>query len=236
MARISTYANDVKPELGDKVIGTDANPNAALATKNYSLLEIAELLAQKNKQGVADQAVFKFQTDLTDGRESGTISFENGLGDGTQFSAITSMVLSKSATGIGNIRQYLNLFVGKEIILAQLHSINSFGTYIVDSITQHPTEDDFLVVNFSNFAANGALIVDEFYIFSEFQTNGDKNYVHTQDIASITWNVQHNLNKFPSCTMVLSSGQQGFGDVNFIDKNNLTITFTGAQTGKAYIN
>jgi len=55
-------------------------------------------------------------------------------------------------------------------------------------------------------------------------------------VASVTWTVQHNLDKFPSCTMVLSTGQQGYGDVNFIDENNLTITFSGAVSGKAYIN
>ena len=65
---------------------------------------------------------------------------------------------------------------------------------------------------------------------------GDKNYVHNQPVASITWTVQHNLDKFPSCTMVLSTGQQGYGDVTFIDENNLTITFAAAETGKAYIN
>jgi hypothetical protein len=65
---------------------------------------------------------------------------------------------------------------------------------------------------------------------------GDKNYVHNQPVASATWTVQHNLDKFPSCTMVLSTGQQGYGDVTFIDENNLTITFAGAESGKAYIN
>ena len=65
---------------------------------------------------------------------------------------------------------------------------------------------------------------------------GDKNYVHPQEQASAIWTVRHNLNKFPSCTMVLSTGQQGYGDVTFIDENNLTITFAGAESGKAYIN
>jgi len=60
--------------------------------------------------------------------------------------------------------------------------------------------------------------------------------VFNQAVASATWTVQHNLNKFPSCTMVLGTGQQGYGDVTFIDENNLTITFSGAVSGKAYIN
>jgi hypothetical protein len=60
--------------------------------------------------------------------------------------------------------------------------------------------------------------------------------VFNQAVASATWTVQHNLNKFPSCTMVLGTGQQGYGDVTFIDENNLTITFASAESGKAYIN
>ena len=36
--------------------------------------------------------------------------------------------------------------------------------------------------------------------------------------------------------MVLSTGQKGYGDVIYIDENNLTITFASAESGKAYIN
>ena len=59
MARISTYGIDAKPELGDKVIGTDQGANQA--TKNYTLGEIADLINNTNSLGVADQAVFAFQ-------------------------------------------------------------------------------------------------------------------------------------------------------------------------------
>jgi hypothetical protein len=38
MARISSYGIDAKPELADKVIGTDTGKNNA--TKNYTLGEI----------------------------------------------------------------------------------------------------------------------------------------------------------------------------------------------------
>jgi hypothetical protein len=79
--------------------------------------------------------------------------------------------------------------------------------------------------------------VDKYYDIVDFTFGtGDKNFVYPQDQAANPWVIQHNLNKFPSCTMVLSTGQQGFGDVTFIDENNLTITFAGAESGKAYIN
>lgn len=66
----------------------------------------------------------------------------------------------------------------------------------------------------------------------------DKHYAFEVEVANArtTWNIQHNLNKFPSVTVVLSTGQKGYGDVTYVDANNLTITFAGDESGKAYMN
>ena len=239
MARISTYGIDAKPELNDKVIGTDTAPGADLRTKNYSLGEVIDLFNQSNSLGVADQAIFLFQNDISLGRDVGTISFAAGGGNGTPFSSITEILISKTAPGNKSVSQYLPLFIGKDIILAEAGNVNSFGTYKVTSITTDVAEPNFFLVTLDNYASNGAIALNGYYIFSEFvdsNSTGDKNYVHPQNEASAIWTVQHNLNKFPSCTMVLSTGQQGYGDVTFIDENELTITFSGAVSGKAYIN
>ena len=63
MARISTYALDAKPELGDKVLGTDTGAKEGLVTKNYSLREMVEMFNQKNAIAVAGQSIFRFQYD-----------------------------------------------------------------------------------------------------------------------------------------------------------------------------
>jgi len=239
MARISTYGVDAKPELSDKVIGTDTAPGADLRTKNYSLGEIIDLFNQSNALGVADQSIFLYQSDISQGRDAGTISFVAGGGVGTPFSAITQVLISKTAPGNKSVAQYLPLFIGKDIILAESGNINNFGTYKVASITTDIAEPNFFLVTLENYASNGVISLDGYYIFSEFvdaNSAGDKNFVFNQAVASATWAVQHNLDKFPSCTMVLSTGQQGYGDVTFIDENNLTITFAGAESGKAYIN
>ena len=240
MARISTYGIDAKPELNDKVIGTDTAPGADLRTKNYSLGEVIDLFNQSNEIGVADQAIFLYQSDISQGRDAGTISFVAGGGVGTPFSDITQVLISKTAPGNKSVAQYLPLFIGKDIILAEAGNINEFGTYKVASITTDIAEPNFFLVTLENYASNGVISLDGYYIFSEFvnpaSDAADKNYVHNQAVASATWNVQHDLDKFPSCTMVLSTGQQGYGDVTFIDENNLTITFAGAESGKAYIN
>ena len=80
MARLSSYALDAVPELSDKVIGTDSRPGGAQRTKNYSLSEIIRLYNEKGMIGVADQVIFKWQSNLSEGREPGTISFELGGG------------------------------------------------------------------------------------------------------------------------------------------------------------
>ena len=239
MARISTYGIDAKPELSDKVIGTDTAAGADLRTKNYSLREIIDLFNQSNSLSVADQSLFLYQSDISQGRDAGTISFVAGGGVGTPFSTITQVLISKTAPGNKSVAQYLPLFAGKDIILAESSNINNFGTYKVASITTDIAEPNFFLVTLENYTSNGVISLDGYYIFSEFvdaNSAGDKNFVFNQAVASATWAVQHNLNKFPSCTMVLGTGQQGYGDVTFIDENNLTITFASAESGKAYIN
>ena len=116
-------------------------------------------------------------------------------------------------------------------------------TYTLDSVQNGPNSDIRLrgsdeTENIVKLEAgtNVTLTDTGSNILVDVVDMGDKNYVHNQPVASITWTVQHNLDKFPSCTMVLSTGQQGYGDVTFIDENNLTITFAAAETGKAYIN
>lgn len=65
---------------------------------------------------------------------------------------------------------------------------------------------------------------------------GDLTYVFNQIVPSATWNINHNLSKFPSVTVVDSADSVVFGDVTHIDNNNLTVTFNSAFSGKAYLN
>lgn len=64
----------------------------------------------------------------------------------------------------------------------------------------------------------------------------DKNYIHNQVVASGTWQIQHNLDKFPSVSIVDSGNNLVVGEVKYIDSNNVLITFTSVFSGKAYLN
>ena len=239
MARISTYAIDAVVTLLDKWIGTDSN--SGNATKNFTAQSIADLFNANGSIGIVNQNNFQFQTNLTGGRKPGTVSFTAGGGDGTSLASLTTIKISKFAASTNLILDYIETLVGEYVMLAQIDDLNNFGIYKLDSLTQDVTEIDFYNANFTFIGSNGNLDSEKYYGLIIYpggsaEAEGDKNFVFTQAVASATWTVQHNLNKFPSCTMVLSTGQQGYGDVTFIDENNLTITFAGAESGKAYIN
>jgi hypothetical protein len=66
--------------------------------------------------------------------------------------------------------------------------------------------------------------------------DGDLTYVFTQIVPNTTWSITHNLNKFPSVTIVDSAGTVVIGDVTHINNDQLTVTFNSAFAGKAYLN
>ena len=65
---------------------------------------------------------------------------------------------------------------------------------------------------------------------------GDKHYKHVQVAASTSWFITHSLQKFPSVDVVDSGGTRVIGEVTYHDTNTLTVSFTGAFGGEAYLN
>ena len=61
-------------------------------------------------------------------------------------------------------------------------------------------------------------------------------FTHNQLSPEKEWNVVHNLNKFPSVNIVDSGGSVVLGEIQYIDENQITITFTSGFSGKAYLN
>ena len=113
---------------------------------------------------------------------------------------------------------------------------NNFGIYTAST----PTRDgstDFYDISLSGVQnSNGSLTNDKFYAIIVFGGGADKSYTHTQNSGSATWSGAHNLGKRPSVTVVDVNDVQGYGIVTHTDDNNLTVTFPGSTTGKAYCN
>lgn len=65
---------------------------------------------------------------------------------------------------------------------------------------------------------------------------GDLNYMHTQGVASATWVILHNLNKYPSITVVDSGGTEVIGAYTYDSINQVTLAFNGSFSGSAFLN
>lgn len=65
-------------------------------------------------------------------------------------------------------------------------------------------------------------------------TNNER-YVHTQGSASTTWNITHELGGKPSVTVVDSGGTVVIGEVCYNSNTSITIKFTSAFSGYAYL-
>ena len=65
---------------------------------------------------------------------------------------------------------------------------------------------------------------------------GDKTYTHTQSTSSDTWEITHNMNKYPAVSVMDSAGTQVQGEVIYNSTNKVTIKFSAAFSGKATLN
>lgn len=61
-------------------------------------------------------------------------------------------------------------------------------------------------------------------------------FIFTQAIPTNIWVIPHYLDKFPSVTAVNINNVVMYGDVTYIDSNNLQVEFSAGFSGKAYIN
>lgn len=65
---------------------------------------------------------------------------------------------------------------------------------------------------------------------------GDKTYTHVQASASTVWNITHNLSKMPSITIFNSANELSFGNIEYLNDNQMRVTFSAAISGKAILN
>lgn len=111
-------------------------------------------------------------------------------------------------------------FFSDDALLIEMEEIQEAGGGI-------PTWDRIIGKPFS-FIGNSFQVIDNVLLSSTF--------VYDQAVASNNWIIQHDLNKYPSVTVVDSANSVVVGDVNYLTSNTLEITFHGAFSGKAYLN
>jgi|TARA_R110001599_G_C12038517_1_gene640882 hypothetical protein len=234
MARIKTYSNDTVVVANDKWIGSDSQ--AKFATKNYTAQSVADFINEKGNQ--LQSLRYKYKS--TPPRNPGTISFSPYKANNVPFSTITSWILSdselKSPEDISTF--YTSPLIGSDVLVTQCDDITQWAIYEWDSVTDVPNEKLFSNIGLSYRTGLGGLINDEDYFISllSYQGGGDLNFTYVQGVASTTWNIQHNLGKFPSITVIDTANTVVTGEYTYDDINNVTLTFSAAFAGTAYLN
>lgn len=233
MARISTYVSDLDINPDDKWIGSDANNG--FITKNFTAKNLAYYLNRFNEVGVGSQVNYKFIVDQTDGITVGTM----GVGDGGQnnvpISTLVDIKFSKYGADGKSIIDYLDYLVGEDIIIFNTSDRNNFGHFKFVSLLE--STPDVYIGSFFLIAANGELVDQAVYGLGLFpKANNDKHYKHVQNVSSSVWTINHEMRKHPSVTVKDSAGSTVIGEVEYVDLNTITITFSGAFSGEAYLN
>lgn len=71
---------------------------------------------------------------------------------------------------------------------------------------------------------------------SELGLTGDKEFTYIKSTPDSVWDITHDLDKYPSVTIVDSAGSVIMGDITYTSKSAIKITFSAAFSGKAYLN
>jgi hypothetical protein len=242
MARIKTYENDTNVVSADKWIGSDSQQN--YRTKNFTAGDVANFINQK----ATESQLLRYKYINEDDRLSGSISFNPYGADNVLFSTINGFMLSKydlysfnRTVPVDISSFYTNPLIGSDILITQADDVNNWAIYRWVNSTQDLVEEDFYNITVSYISGNGGLDKDEDYFISLLQydaanASGDKNFVFTQNVASSTWVITHNLGKYPSVSIVDSADTKVNGDIQYDSINQVTVSFRSAFAGKAFLN
>jgi len=225
MARISSYPRDLEIQDNDAWVGTESSNRL---TRNFTAAAVAKYLNIKGKISISAQMVFKFDTGNTDSGEF------TGPADGSAIASLTTMQISTVDASGQNTVSFIEYLVGNNILISEQNNINNFGHFTIDSYTAGATVS---TLNLTNLFGNGVLDLNKFYDFAVFTLSSpDKTFEFDQGQPALVWTIQHNLNKFPSVSVVDTANTVVNSQVNYVDKNNITINNTAQFAGKAYLN
>jgi len=233
MARISSYTNDTQVVGTDKVIGTDASGQG---TKNFRVQDIGGYFSKSGGVAVARQIPFVFYSSWPIGqRPSGSITYATQTV--SPFSSTTELIISKTTSGGKTIADFVSYATGNVIYIFSADNPNVFGEFKLVSMNTWTTDTNFYRAVVQFIAGYGSLSHEETVGFAvESKQGGDKNFTFIQSTSAAVWTITHNLGKRPSISVVDSAGTNVVGAVNYTSNNELTITFSSAFKGTAYLN
>jgi|TARA_R110002050_G_scaffold128157_4_gene249379 hypothetical protein len=241
MAKIATYELDTNVVAADKWIGSDSQNS--WQTKNFTAGDVADFI---NKKAIQSQ-LLRYTYQNEGARRDATVSFDPYGADQVLFSSISSFTLSNfdayslnSNPPVDISTLYKSPFTGSEVLMTQCNDMSQWAIFMWDSQEANLGDNNFSNIFLTYKAGKGSIDVGQDYFISlltyQVGETVDKNFVYTQNVASATWVVTHNLNKFPSVSVVDSANTLVNGQVEYNSINEVTISFRAAFTGKAFFN
>ena len=227
MARISSYPRDLNVTDEDAWIGTEASNRS---TKNFTAASVAKYLNIKGKISISAQMVFKLVDTPTpaDGQFSGPAG-------GSAIAPTVTLDLSPiDASGASTVA-FMTYIVGNNILISEQNDIDKFGHF---TIVSYIVKGGVYTLTLTPIAGNGTFDINKFYDFAVFTltSQGTPTFIFDQGVPAATWDITHNLGKFPSITVVDTGNTVIFSEYNYVSNNRVILTFSAAFAGKAYLN
>ena len=228
MALISSYPDYLPVNDLDRWVGTNSNNGS---TRNFTAEQIAEYLNINGKISISAQMIFKLVDPGTP-----TVGQFTGPANQTPIAPTTTLEVSPLDVSRANTVAFMSYLVGNNILISEQNNINNFGHFTIDSYTAIAGGNYTLVL--TPMFGNGNFDTSKFYDFAVFtlSSQGSPTFEFTQGVPATTWNIQHNLGKFPSVSVINNNNIVINGEVTYIDNNNVQLNFSAGFTGKAYLN
>jgi hypothetical protein len=231
MPDISSYKINTAPDPSDILIGTDVTNGQ---TKNFSIQSLSVAAINNFLKHTTWQ--FIIQDPDPDPRPDGTISFENYGGQSTPWSSITSLYINVNMPSTSPVAlPYLQRLVGYDIVIQDVRSLGRYGVYTLNSLTL--IGSSVYEMNITYVTGSSTIQALQYYSIQIDEIEGfDSHFEFTQGVPATTWDITHNLNKFPSITVVDTANTTVIGSYEYINKNRVILSFSDPFAGKAFLN
>ena len=231
MPIISSYKINNTPEESDILIGTDVSNGQ---TKNFNIASLSITSINSFLKHTSWQFV-TFDPD-PDPRPQGTISFENYGGQSTPWSAISNLYINVQMPATSPVAlPYLERMIGYDIVIQDVRSLGRYGVYTLVSLTSVGSS----VYNMQLSYITGSSTIQALQYYSiqiDIVEGFDSHFEFTQGVPATTWDITHNLDKFPSITVVDTANTTVMGSYEYVTKDRVILSFSNQFAGKAFLN
>jgi hypothetical protein len=121
-----------------------------------------------------------------------------------------------------------------ELGATEVNSVDTSDTTFIDMTPTTPQTGNVEIT--ASLSATGTPDNTKFLRGDNTWIEADKTFIFTQAVPATTWNITHNLGKFPSVSVINSNNVIINGEVTYIDNNNIQANFSAGFSGKAYLN